>query len=501
MLNKVTCLSIALLTISLSCKRDEIFPSIGDKVASPIDVQASESGEYFYILNADFDRTYNMGSVLIIDQDGNKIKSIEVPRLGRSLTVTDKDMIVTTDFPDDKGQAHILLFDITDPKEPVLKQKFNLSCSPINATMRKSYDYFFVSCADGNLYIGKLEAARENSWIKQIRRLDATRRALYIDPKRELLFAFTTDIGGQTSADRESADLSTFDDAQKEVFNDAGEPIPDEIPDDMQSNRREVAASSGKSIYQFTVYDIKAERDNGSATGCVVTPIENCIFPSRAGLDPILKKETRWLYFHLNNFDGTPDTLSALDPNFKYYRTNFYDVKPDPFDPDTFYLSHRGVPAKSWFANQIVKVQFVGDIRPYAEGKVPHTGDVLSFERISGFKGEGQNGVETTKYHYPGDFELTEINGQQVLVVNHFRDLASEAWNRNEVYYSITAKTLEENSWFTELPGKLKAPITTYYQIALNKTGRALSCSFYGNAVMLLEVTPGVGIREIKRIE
>ncbi len=159
-------------------------------------------------------------------------------------------------------------------------------------------------------------------------------------------------------------------------------------------------------------------------------------------------------------------------------------------------------PAKSGFANQIVKVQFVGDIRPSAEGKVPHTGDVLTFERISGFKGEGQNGVDTTKYHYPGDFELTEINGQQVLVVNHFRDLASDAWNRNEVYFSITAKTLEENSWFTELPGSLSSPnITTYYQIALNKTGRALSCSFYGNAVMLLEVTPGVGIREIKRIE
>ena len=63
MLNKVTCLSITLLTITFACKRDERFPSIGDKIASPIDVQASESGEYFYILNADFDRTY-------LDQDG-----------------------------------------------------------------------------------------------------------------------------------------------------------------------------------------------------------------------------------------------------------------------------------------------------------------------------------------------------------------------------------------------------------------------------------------------
>ena len=499
MLNKVNCLSIALLTISLSCKREETFPSIGDKIASPIDVQASESGEYFYILNADFDRTYNMGSILIVDKDGNKIKTVEVPRLGRSLVVTDKDMIVTTDFPDDKGKAQVLLFDLTDPKEPALKQKFNLDCSPINIALRKNYDYFFVTCGDGNLHMGKLEAARENSWMKHIRRFDATRRALYIDPKRELLFAFTTDIGSQGTADRLAADIATYDEIPAEVKNEAGESVPDDIPDDMQSTKREVAASAGKGIYQFTVYDIKAEKEN--APGCTVTETENCKFPLRTGIDPLLKKETRWIYFHLNNFDGTPDSISALDPNFKNYRTNFYEVKPDPFDPDTFYLSHRGVPAKSEFANQIVKVQFVGDIRPSAEGKVPLTGDVLTFERISGFKGEGLNGLETTKLHYPGDFELTEIDGQQVLVVNHFKDLASEAWNRNEVYFSITAKTLEENSWFTELPGSIKTPLKTFYQIAINNSGRALSCSFYGNAVMLLEVTPGVGIREIKRIE
>jgi len=489
MLNKVTCLSIALLTIIAACERDEIFPSIGDKVASPIDVEVSESGEYFYVLNADFDRTYNKGSILVLDQDGNKIKSVEIPRLGRSITVTDKDMIVTTDFPDDKGRAQVLLFDITNPAEPLLQRSLEINCSPINSTMRKNYDYFFVSCADGNLHIGKLEADRAASWIKNIRRFDVTRRALYIDPKRDLLFAFTTDIGsGQTSSDREFIDVSTFNQIPEEVKDENGDSMPDDVPDEMQSSPRQIATSGGKGVYQFTVYDIAAEKVHD--------------FPMRTGLDPVIKEETRWIYFYLNNFDGTPDSLGALDPNFKYYRTNFWDVKPDPFDPDTFYLSHRGVPQKSAFANQIVKVQFVGDIRPSSEGKVPLTGDVLTFERISGFKGEGLNGVETTKFHYPGDFELTEINGQQVLVVNHFRDLASEAWTRKEVYFSITAKTLEENSWFTELQGSLYSPnITTYYQIAINKSGRAVSGSFYGNAVILLEVTPGVGIREIKRIE
>lgn len=469
-------------------------------MASPIDVEVSDSGDYFYVLNADFDRTYNMGSLMVLDKDGNKVKAIEIPRLGRSLTATDKDLIVTTDFPDDGDHAYVMLFDITDPKEPVLKKKFSIGCSPLNATLRKNYDYFFVTCSDGTLHVGKLEADRSASWIKNVRRYDSTRRALYLDTKREMLFAFTTDLSKQVSADLEALDVASYDSNANEIKGEDGSSAPDEVPDNMQSTKREIANSGSRAGFLFIAYDIKAEREN--APGCTVSEGETCSFPARTSSDPVFQNERRWMYFNLNNFDGTPDTLTSLDPNYKYYRTNFWAAKPDPFDPDTFYLSHRGAPKKSPFANQIIKVQFIGDLRANAEGKVPQTGDVLSFERISGFKGEGQNGVETTKFHFPGDFALTEIKGQRVLVVNHFRDIASGAWTRGEVYFSLTAKTLDENSWFTELPGSLSSPnITTYYQIAINKTGRAISCSFYGNAVMLLEVTPGVGIREIKRIE
>jgi hypothetical protein len=504
MLTKVISVVLIFVATATSCRREEKFPAIGEAMASPIDVEVFDSGEYFYVLNADFDRTYNKGSVVVLDQEGNKVKAIEVPRLGRSIMATDKDLIVTTDYPDDDNTAFVLLFDITNPADPVLKKEFGIACSPLNTAIRKNYDYFFVTCSDGTLHIGKLEADRTQSWIKRIRQYarttDTTRRALYLDPKRELLFGFTTDVSKQLTADREAEDSRTFNNEAEPVLNDAGESVSDEVPDDYQSTRREIAASGSRVNYQFFVYDIRAEKDN--APQCTVSEEEDCKFPVRGNNEPVVQKELRWLYFNLNNFDGTPDTANSLNPAYKYYRTNFWDAKPDPYDPDVFYLSHRGNPKKSAYSNQIVRVQFIGDIRVSADGKVPHTGDVFTFERISGFKAEGLNGTETTKLHFPGDFELAEIGGQRVLVVNHFRDIASGAWLRGEVYFSVTAKTLDENSWFSELPGSLDAPnVTTYYQIAINKSGRALTTSFYGNAVILLEVTPGVGIREIKRIE
>lgn len=505
MLNKVTRLPILICALSIvtACKRDETFPSLGQTIASPIDVEVSDNGEYFYVLNSDFARTYNKGSVLVLDKDGNKLNAIEIPRLGRSITASDKDLIVTTDFPDEGDSAHVLVFDITDPQLPVLKAQLPINCSPINTALRKNYDYFFVTCSDATLLVGKLEADRSQTWLKKVRTYprtnDTTKRALYLDPKRELLFGFPTDIAQQQTADREAEDVTTFDSEANEVLDAQGQQVPDEVPDNMQSTRREIAASGNRVVYQFFVYDIRAEREN--APGCTITEEENCQFPERLSTDTVFQKEQRWIYFHLKNFDGTPDTASALNPRVKYYRTNFSDAKPDPFDPDVFYLSHRGNPTKSPYANQILRVQFMGDARVKEDGTVPQTGDIFSFERISGFKGEGLDGVNTTKLHFPGDFELTDVAGQRLLVVNHFRDIASGAWLRNEVYFSITAKTLDENSWFSELSGSLKAPVTTYYQVAINRSGRALTTSFYGNAVILLEVEPGVGITELKRIE
>ena len=103
-------ISSALLS-QASCKRDEVFPDLNDQVASPVDVAVSDSGKHFYIINADFDRTYNKGSIMVIDEDGKKIKTVEIPRMARIVSVAGNAMVVTFDRRDDDNASLPVLTD------------------------------------------------------------------------------------------------------------------------------------------------------------------------------------------------------------------------------------------------------------------------------------------------------------------------------------------------------------------------------------------------------
>jgi hypothetical protein len=473
------------------CARDEKFPSIGLNVASPSDVAVSASGSHFYALNADFDRTYNQGSLLVMDRDGNKLSAVPLPRMGRSLTVAGNDIIANFDFQDDEdGKPQVVLLDATDPANPVVARRFDLGCSPINAVARAGYPYFFVVCDGGRLYVGEFKTPRADSTLKRVRSYGTDRRALYLDTQRGLLLGFVTDMDEQRLTDAGYEDSRSYD-ADANEIPDAG---PNEVPDEYENSRRALSARASRETFQYFVYDIDREKEN--APNCDASAgATACSFPARDNSDPIVRQELRWIYYKLFNFDGTPDPNSFHDkPTYKYYRTNFWSAEPDPSDPNVFYLSHRGPPRKdgSPHANQIVRATFVGDLR-VAEDKVPATADALSFERVYGF-----NGSESSKFHFPGDFEVRDIAGQKLLLVNHFRDLSN--WKRGDVYFSLAAKIIDENVWLAETANN-KDPLTSWYQTALAPDGRAVAGSFYGNAVMLLEVTPGVGIKELKRIQ
>jgi hypothetical protein len=116
-----------------ACARKEQFPVLGTNLSSPVDIASSDNGKYFYALNADFDRKYNVGSILVMDDSGNKLRAIEVPRMGRSLNVVGNVMIATLDYEADSGNSitHVQLYDLTDPANPVLKRDINVDCSPI----------------------------------------------------------------------------------------------------------------------------------------------------------------------------------------------------------------------------------------------------------------------------------------------------------------------------------------------------------------------------------
>ncbi len=496
--------ALAFCALALTgCKSKEKFPSLGTSIASPIDVAVTDDGNYFFVLNADFDRTYDVGSLLVIDKEGNKIKAVELPRMGRSLTVAGNDLIVTADFPDEDQGAHVLLFDITDPANPVQTAKLPIECSPFNAVAEEGYPYFFVACTSGSLWQGQFAEPRGGSLLKEVRYYGAARRAMILDTKRDLLLGFKTDADKQGTADRELEDRLTLDNLLNEVK--VGElSVPNEVPDSFENSKRVQSNKGQRQTFQFFVYDIAKEKE--SAPGCTVSEEETCSFPYRTNSDPIVDSELRWIYYKLSNFDGAPDPSdSYADKASKYYRTNFYEAKKDPSDPDVFYLSHRGNPDKSPFANQIVRVTITGDLHTdSATLKSPATGDVMSFDRVYGFKG-----AQATSRSFPGDFEIQNIAGQKTVVVNNFRDLIN--WVRSETYFSIGAQVLDDTSWFAETyqdpetglvdTAANQKPAESFYQVAVNAEGRALSCSFYGNAVLLLDVKPGIGISEPKRIE
>lgn len=454
--------------LSTGCKKDEVFPPLGDKVVSPIDVAADKSGNFFFALNSDYPRNYNQGSLLVLNTDGQKLGVTPLPRLGRSLTVSGNTLIVTFSNSGE-SPAKVMLFDISNPASPTLGKSFEVTdgCNPINAVARENYPYWVVACSNGQIHAGTLDTNLANSTLNHVRSYPVARRALHIDTTRNLLFAFPTRLGEQETADAELEDGKTFSDPEG-----VETAAPNQIPDFYERNRVVRADKARRGTYQFAVYDLAA----GAASGWQKKEFSDSL------------DEMRWTYFSLVGTDGTPDVApTAENANKKFYRTNFWKVKPDETDPNTFYLSHRGSPdpnrGGSLFANNILRVKITGDIK----SPTVATSDALSFERIYGFKSE----LEPATKYFVGDFDIQTVQGQPLLMVNHFKDFSN--WP-GQAYFSLVSKIIGNNAWIAETSSTSSAK--AFYQVALTPSGRALAANFYGNSLILLEVTPGVGITE-----
>ncbi|MCX6123621.1 MAG: hypothetical protein NTV34_02555 [Proteobacteria bacterium] len=271
-------------------------------------------------------------------------------------------------------------------------------------------------------------------------------------------------------------DLKTFTDDDS----DASSAVPNEIPDVWEENKVGRRNKARWGTYQYIVYDIAEEAKKN--------------FPSVED-SSLVPAELRWVYFSLSNFDGSPDiSRTTKNINERYYRTNFWEAKPDLNDVDSFFISHRGTSDAnrigSPHANSIIRVRMTGDLRP-SGGAAPKTEDVLSFERVYGFRGE----LEESGKHFPCDFEIASVKGSSLLLVNHFRDVKNFPASR---YASVVSKVLGENGWFSEISEG--ATGHSYYQLALTPSGRAMAVSFFQNIAILLDAAPGTAITEFKTI-
>jgi hypothetical protein len=479
----------ALLAFNLACKREEKFPELGKKLAGPIDVAVTtvDGGQHFYVFNTDFDRIYNQGSLSVLDTAGTIVNTIETKRLGRNMVLAGARLLLTYDIDSDRGSPRVELWDATDPVSPVLKKEFSLPCSPLNASIKSEYRHFVVTCEGGTLFLGDIpDGNLAGATLKRVRNYRFSRRALYVDAERELIIAFPYDING-VLGDALKVDATTYDAAIQEVLADDESKIRNEIPDDYESTELAFRDQSRRRKYQFIVYDIAAERDSD------VCPDKSpsCSFPFRNVDDEIVKLEHRFIHYRTNNFDGTPD-ISDRKPDEKYYRTNFWTAKEDPKSASAFYVSQRGIPTQSPHANHVIHVRIKGSLR-VQDGVAPKTEDVLAFERVYGFQGATANPL-----HFPGDFEIANIDGTPVIIVNNFKDLTRV--NKDQIYFSVVAQTLGNNLWFAETQ-KNNDPKTSYFQLAVNPDGIIITASYYGNAVILLDLEPGIAISVKKRVE
>lgn len=484
----LTTIGGALAALASGCDRQETFPELGNKIASPVAVALAGDESHFYILSSDFDRTYNKGSILVVTTAGDKVTALPIPRMGRTLTAAGNDLLMTYDADGDTQTAGAILYDISSPANPAEVKRFELPCNPLNVVMRKNYNHFAISCEyEGNLgglAIGTLAADRSASTIKLVRAYGTARRAMHLDPQGELLYAFPTDFGAQTWADLSLDDAVSYD-ADGNMSDG-----PNEIPDEYEKSRRVRANLTQRRIYQFILYDLAAQRS--------ATPEP---FPFKDSSSSEITAEYRWIYFNANAFAGVADSdagLTSTSATRRYYRTNFFSAAPDPEDDASFYLSHRGrINPQNGLgspqANDVLRVSITGNPRTGSDGTPPKTEDILQFTRVYGRGNEdNEKGL-----HYPGDISVQRINGTKTVLVNHFRDLIN--WSRSQVYFGIAAKPLGDNYWSPEMGST--DPMDSFYQFAVTSSGRGATCSYYGNQVILFDVMPGAAITERLRIQ
>lgn len=481
-LRLLTATSLAWLA-TVACTRDDKFPAIGEAFAWPTDVSVSTEGQHFYVLNSDADRTYNQGSIITLDSDGNKLSTVTTPRLGRSLESAG-DYLIATFGGDDEQPNHLQVYDLSARDTPVLSWEGDLppECVPVNTVARPGYPYFAMTCTDidpqiplTQLWVGDLE----RRWFQKVRDMDRVGRAMHIDPERGLLLVFPGDPKTEVATDFLTDDSLSYNAATDTL----DEGSPNEVPDLMESSPRERERVARRRAFQMLVYDFEKNAAEG--------------FPFVPKSDDAADLEYRWLYYSAANLDGLPDPgdLSFADPLKKFYRTNFWAAYPDPDDSSSFYLSHRNRPTLgALYANDVIKATITGDIKQATakqSNELAPTGSYMSFERVYGFN------KEVKEWHYPGDIEVRRIAGQKLILVNHFRDL--DRWPRDNVQFGVVAKTMGEATWFREVTDT--SAFNSYYQLAANDDGVIMSCSYYGNSVIRLAVTPGADTIGLSRIE
>lgn len=493
---KIVTLSLSTLLCSglLSCKNEEKLPSLEDRLAGAVDLVTSPSGNYFYVLNSDYERRYNKGSILIVSADNpsgtQKIKAISTKRMGSSLSIAQNMMVITYADPEGNSQGTVEVWDIADELNPKLLSSIAISCVPINGIIAPTTPYFAVSCRDGWIYVGKnpKNTAEEPTTVDLVRYYEYDKRAVYFyeNAGKTYLLGFPTDLDNLDSADANLYDQKKYDIATDAMI-DGPNGVPD-IYEETETARRRTRLAAPYQMFIYPVSDEEAASKEPQDPG--VPAFHTFRYLARGTyLKPSLAdKELHFIHFTLLEANGQPSAAENITiPNFYRYRTNFWDAKIGPENnPSIFYISQRGDYNSE--SNNVIRLL----INPaaFADPNAAKFEDIFTANRVYGFAIDRDNGAR-----YPGDFEFATIGGEPMLFVNSFRDLI---YFSSAPFYSVTRKLLEAPASTQEVPSSFdtNAFQASFYQLAVSKSGKVLTSSFYGNTLYLFDGSPSVSIKD-----
>lgn len=477
-----------------SCKVDEKLPSLNDRLAGAVDMVSSPSGDYIYVLNSDYERRFDRGSILIINPEApegsQKIKAISTRRMGRSLSINQNMMIITYADPEARETGTVEIWDITSELEPKVLASFESRCQPLNAVIAPTTPYFAVSCKNGWTYMGKnpRNTAEAPLSYEMVRGYGYDRHALYFyeNAGKVYLFGFPTDLEDLDTVDQNLEDSKTYNSGDDSISEG-----PNGVPDVYELTEAARRRTSLSAPYQMYVYPVTDEElASQSPQEATVPPFTNFRYIERGTYrkPSVADKELHFIKFTLLEGNGQPSTAEQITiPNFARYRTNFWEAKIGPENnPSIFYMSQRGDYNSE--SNNVVRV--LVNPASLATLNTARFEDIFTVNRVYGFAIDRDNGGR-----YPGDFEFATIGGEPVLFVNSFRDLI---YFSNAPFYSLTRKLLEGPAAVQEVPSSFDSTSfeASFYRIAVSKSGKVLTSSFYGNVLYLFDGSPSVSIKD-----
>ncbi len=489
-------LGFAFVLLSGSCKSKEKLPSLGDKVSGPIDVATAPNGKLFYALNSDYQRRFNEGSLQVIDSepaDGStyKIATIPTRRLGQTMHVAQNLLLITYDHPEKTSEGYAELWSLANEAQPALLVTWELQCAPVNAIIAPTRPYLAVSCATGQIYLGTWSnSTPAGASLDLVRNYGFEHRALYFyESTKTWLLGFPSDSGDPRQGDLALVDKLSFEKASEKLLD-----KPNTVPDVFEStaaNRRRASQTLPFQMFVYNLSDEEAASAAAQAAGDSSFVHFRNIALGGTYTDPTLaNQELNYVSYVLRELNGQPNSSEGTAELYsRSYRTNFYDAKPD-FEgrADTFYLSQRGKTPGS-AGNSILKLRIDESVlNRILEEKVPFE-QIFSVERIYGYEPD-----RDTNGRYPGDFELLDLDGEPMVIINHFRDVINFS---GATFYGITRKLLSE-SHALDRPESADSTAyqDSYFQIAASPSGKVLTASFYGDALFLFDAHPRISIKD-----